>query len=118
MIKIGTDIIEIERIKKAMGNQRFLKKIFTQNEIKFINKKGAMSCATTFAGKEAVAKALGTGFSLLKIRDIEILRSQNGTPFIVLHNTAKEIATKQGINSLSISLSHCKKYAIATVLVY
>ena len=113
---IGTDIIEIERIEKAMKKATFRKKIFTDLEIDLINEKGMRTASANFAGKEAVSKALGTGIRGFGMTDIEILRDSFGNPYVVLHNEAKEIADRYNIKNIEISLSHCKKYVVAFVI--
>lgn len=121
-MQIGTDIIEIDRIEKAMQNPRFLIKYFTENEINLLNTKknkaAALTAAANFCGKEAVVKALGCGFGLVQLIDIEILRDDFGAPFIVLHNEAISAAKKKNIKEIKISLSHSKDNAIAMVVAY
>ena len=117
MIKgIGTDIVEIERIKKAILRQGFNKKVYTMIEQFLIEENGIQTAATGFAAKEAIAKAFGTGFSKFLPRDIEILRKTSGQPFCMLHGKALDIATERDITTIHISLSHCKDYAIAYVI--
>ena len=116
MIKIGTDIIEISRIEKAIKSQKFLQKCFSPAEAELIKIKGAKTAAANFAGKEAVAKALGCGFKYFFPKDIEILR-QADIPVVILQNRAKEIADTLGVISIEISLSHSKNYAVAMVIV-
>ena len=113
MIGIGTDIIEIVRIKKAAQNERFLQRYFTKEELLFLKEKKAESIAGNFAAKEAVAKAFGTGFRGFGPKDIAILRDKNGCPFVALSNKAQEIAKQQGIEKIHISISHNKENAIA-----
>ena len=77
IIGIGTDIIEIERIEIAVKRTKgFINKLFTENEINIFESRGFKSevIAGNFAAKEAVSKALGTGFRGFGVKDIEILR--------------------------------------------
>ena len=104
-IKIGTDIIEISRIEKAIKKINFLERIYTKAEIELINKKGVATAACNFAGKEAIAKALGTGFLGINPKNIEILRNPSGEPYV------------KGRKDIKISLSHCKEYAIAMIVI-
>lgn len=117
MVKgIGVDIIEIERIKKAVEkSDRFVKRLFTENEIEYFKSKNMKteSIAGNFAAKEAIVKALGTGLRGFKWTDIEVLRDDLGKPVVHLHNGAKEVATARGINEVMLSISHCKEYAVA-----
>jgi holo-[acyl-carrier-protein] synthase len=72
-----------------------------------------MTLAGNFAGKEAVSKALGTGFKGFYPIDIEILRTKLGTPYVILYGKALKISKEMGIQNIHISISHCKEYAIA-----
>lgn len=134
-MSIGTDIIEIKRIKKAVETSpRFLSKYFTQVEIALFDTRQGKSkyptIAANFAGKEAVAKALGTGLGAVKLIEIEVLRSEQGAPVVSLHGQALTVyeqlmlakhpvgymprSTEEGIH---ISLSHSKAYAVAMVVI-
>jgi holo-[acyl-carrier protein] synthase len=116
VIGIGTDIIEIDRVDYAMKSNAFINKVFTKEEMKLIQKKGRMTSAGNFAGKEAVAKALGTGFRGFSPKDIEILRTEVGLPYVVLYGKALEISKQLGVKNIQISISHCETYAIAYVI--
>lgn len=116
MIKgIGTDIIEIERVGKAIENKGFLKKYFTDKEIENINLKTNRKekAAGIFAAKEAVSKLFGTGFKGFAPKDIEILNNKEGMPYVILYNNAKKISVEKQIKVIYISISHCKNYAVA-----
>lgn len=116
---IGNDIIEIDRIKKAViKNERFLEKIMTKKEIKYIGQKKNPypSCAGRFAGKEAFYKALGTGIRKYGLRDIEIENDKNGKPYInILNINLKKECDEKNIKFF-ITISHSRYNAIATVL--
>lgn len=116
---IGTDIVEIERINKAVKrNSNFLNKIFTDKELEYFkhrNFKGE-TIAGGFAGKEAVAKAFGTGFRNFNIKDIEILRDDFGKPIVYINGKAKELLKVYGSYKIHISISHSKENAIAYAL--
>ena len=120
MIKgIGTDIIEIERIRKAVQSTKgFLEKIFSEKEIDFFYSKKLKSetIAGNFAVKEAVSKALGTGFRGFSLKDIEVLRNELGAPMVNLHNNARLLALKLEVRKIHVSISHNKSSAIAYVL--
>ena len=120
IIGIGVDIIEIERVRQAIqNNKNFLSKLFTEKEIDyFISRKmNSEVIAGNFAAKEAVSKALGTGIRGFSFKDIEILRNELGKPEVILHNGAKLIGNKliRNNNSLKIhlSISHNNSSAIA-----
>jgi holo-[acyl-carrier protein] synthase len=115
--RIGTDIIEIPRIARAIEGhgKSFLRRIFTEREIARYGE-NIPSLAARFAAKEAVMKALGNGLFALSFRDIEVLSSPEGKPTVSLYGKAKHRANELGIKELALSLSHCRKYATATVL--
>lgn len=109
---IGTDLIEIERVKKACQKEHFLRKYYTEKEIEaFENKYTAL--AGNFAVKEAVAKSFGTGFSGLMPGDIEVLRDENGKPYVNLYGGAKKTADENGIGNIYVSISNTAEYAQA-----
>ncbi|OON95950.1 MAG: holo-[acyl-carrier-protein] synthase [Candidatus Epulonipiscium fishelsonii] len=116
MIKgIGTDIIEISRIAQAIERSPcFLEKAFTQQEL--IQNPKVQSLSGNFATKEAVSKAFGTGFREFNLQDIEVLRDRLGKPYINLYGNAKLLAQKQNITNISVSISHCKEYAVSFVV--
>lgn len=115
IIGIGTDQVECERVIKACEKESFQKRCFTEKEIELITKK-KRSAATNFAGKEAVAKAFGTGFYGISLVDIEILRRENGAPYVVLYANAKKKAEELGITDIHISLSDTEREALAFVV--
>ena len=115
---IGTDIVEIQRINKIDSLDKFAKKILSINELKFFqnlaNSKRVYYLAKQFAGKEAIAKAFGTGFTKsIKFSEIEILRCSNGKPFFEPVGSLKKYMDDLGITKTHVSLSDEKEYAIA-----
>lgn len=119
-VKCGTDIIEIDRIKKDISKfgDKFLNRIYTENEIKYCENKGMekyQSYAARFAAKEAIFKAISekleSNYSI-EWKNMEILNCKNGRPQVIIHNQEQ-----LKIKSLDISLSHCRDYAISTVVV-
>lgn len=115
IIGIGVDSIEISRVVKAMEKEHFIHRIFTEREILQLDSNKRRG-ASDFAGKEAVVKALGTGFVGIEAADIEILRNDKGAPYIVLQGTAKEYAEKMGIIEWKISITNTKELATAFVV--
>ncbi len=113
----GIDIIEISRIGKAVDSwgERFLKRIYTRNEIAYCNGR-APELAARFAGKEAMMKALGTGHIGVSAQEIEILPNQQGAPEVTLYGRTQTKAHELGMNNLTVSLSHSRDYAIASVI--
>lgn len=113
---VGIDIIEIKRIEEAVKkNSNFINKLFTKNEIEYFESKKMRPeyIAGRFAAKEAVAKALGTGFREFDIKDIEIDRNVLGKPIVSLRGGAKAICKKFGNYKIHLSISHSKKDAVA-----
>lgn len=116
IVGIGTDIIEISRVKKAVSKSSFLNKVYTDNEQKLFNGKNYNTLAGNFAVKEAVSKALGTGFSSISPKDIEVLRDLKGKPYVLLYNNANKISKTLNIKKIHVSISHSIEYAIAYVI--
>lgn len=118
----GTDIIETDRIKKAIDKSgaAFINRVFTDKEIEYCEKRGKNkyeSYAARFAAKEAVSKALGCGISKnAAMHSIEIQNMPNGKPTVVLYNEALDYYQNvvKGF-SIDVSLSHCNDFAIAFV---
>ncbi len=111
---IGTDIIEIKRVAKACEKASFLNKYFTEKEIEYFKSVNFKSetLAGTFAAKEAVVKAIGTGFSGFSAFDIEILRNEKGMPYAVFNGKAKKVIEELNVKVL-VTISHSKDYAVA-----
>ena len=119
-ITCGTDIIEIERIKKAIedGPQNFLNKVYTTKEQQYCeskNKAKYQHYAARFAAKEAVYKAISQKLEdiqdTISLTQIEIQNTRKGKPIVQIHHD------KLKIQNIDISISHCKEYAVATVVV-
>jgi holo-[acyl-carrier protein] synthase len=118
ILGIGTDIIECARISEMVDKHGdlFLQRVYTQQEIQYCSGRKAahQHYAGRWAAKEAVLKALGTGWAHgIKWTDVEVVNQQGGKPTIVLRGKALEIGNQQGIDCMMISISHCKNYATA-----
>lgn len=120
IVGIGVDIIEIERVEKAIENTKsFLDKIFTEKEKEYFESRGMNSevIAGNFASKEAISKALGTGIKGFSFKDIEVLRDKLGKPIVILHNGASRIGNnivgENNLLKIHLSISHNKSNAIA-----
>lgn len=114
---IGNDIIEIARIEKAIKNESFKKRVYTDQEIEIIEKKGlgrGASYAGRFSAKEAISKAFGTGVRGFNLTDIEILNDELGKPCVILKNSLKE---KLKGKRVELSISHSKDYAVAMAII-
>ncbi|HZK33323.1 MAG TPA: NAD(P)H-hydrate dehydratase [Tissierellaceae bacterium] len=119
-IKIGVDIVNINRIEKILISKRdqFLNKLFTEKEIKYISTKNykANTIAGMFASKEAVSKALGSGIGYINWQDIEVLHNENGKPYISINVKLGKTMNELGLNDFEISISHERDYAIAIAI--
>lgn len=120
IIGIGTDIIEVERIKESIEKygERFLKRIYTEDEIQYsesFHDAKYQHYAARFAAKESFSKAIGTGITKgFKFAEISILNESNGKPFVQLSGNMKE---QWGDSKIYISLSHTQGNAISYVLI-
>jgi holo-[acyl-carrier protein] synthase len=122
MIKgIGTDVIELERIARVYGEQkeRFLNRLFTEAERAYFVRwqDPVPRIAGRFAAKEAVMKALGTGWSNgVRWRDIEVVRLPGGKPDVRLHGRCREIFESLGAEHIHCTITHSHHSAIAMVI--
>jgi len=113
MIKgIGTDIIEIERVKKSLLQEGFKKRYFTEAEISMAQE-NMVKLADNFAVKEAVSKVFGTGFREFFPIDIEVLRDELGAPYVNVYGRAKELKEALGITHIFVTISNTKDYTTA-----
>ena len=121
IVGIGNDIIEIERIEKAISKESFKDKIYTQRELENIKKRGnrAETYAGVFSAKEAISKAIGTGVREFSLTDLEILNDDLGKPYVVVSEKLdKIIKSKKDDYQIEISISHSKKYATAMAIIF
>ena len=112
---IGTDLIEVSRIKKAYEKESFRNKVYTEQEQKMIAE-NAQRAAGNFAVKESVVKAFGTGFGAISAIDIEVLREKSGKPYVVLYGPAQKLAEEERIFKIHVSISNTKEYATSYVV--
>lgn len=118
----GIDLVEVQRIERMLERygERFITRCFTQAERDYCDQRPARRAehyAARFAAKEAVVKALGTGFrSGIGWTQIEIRREPAGGPCIELCGSAKRVADEKGVSAWRVSLSHTRDYATASVI--
>jgi holo-[acyl-carrier protein] synthase len=120
----GIDLIEVERVRQALERPstgaRFRARVFTADEIAYCESRGRgrfQSYAARFAAKEAVMKALGTGWNRqVGWRDIEVLRTRGRPPTIKLWGKAAEFALRRNLTRFELSISHSAIHAIAHVI--
>lgn len=119
VLGIGIDIIEIYRIEAALKKPKFVERIYTPGEQKYLHTRNnnPSTAAGYFAAKEAAAKALGTGFGGVRWTEIEVIREENGRPGIKLYGNAKIAMEKMGGNRILLSISHSRDNAIAQVII-
>ena len=120
IIGIGNDIIEIERIEKAISKEGFKNKIYTQRELENIEKRGnrTETYAGIFSAKEAISKAIGTGVREFSLTDLEILNNDLVKPYVVVSEKLDKILkTKKEDYQIEISISHSRKYATAMAII-
>jgi holo-[acyl-carrier protein] synthase len=118
VIGIGTDIVECLRVAKMIEKHEdiFIQRVYTPGEIEYCG--GRRSATQHYAGrwaaKEAILKAIGTGWSNgIQWTDIEIVNEMGGKPFVQLGGQAREICNARGIDDILISISHCRLFATA-----
>lgn len=117
-IRTGVDIIEIERVKKSIEETggKFCEKVYTKREIEYCESKKTQKYqhyAARFSAKEAIFKAISLDLKNkydIDWKDIEILNDESGRPYVNILKQDIEI------NSIDISISHCKEYAVASVI--
>lgn len=113
MIKgVGTDMVEIERIRKACEKASFRNRVYTEEERRQAGENYSR-LAGSFAVKEAVSKVFGTGFRTFLPIDIEVLRDEMGKPFVRLYGGAEELAGSMKIARIEVSITNTKEYAMA-----
>jgi holo-[acyl-carrier protein] synthase len=120
LVGTGIDVVEIARIAASIERygDRFLAKIYTSAEIAYCRRKknAAESFAARFAAKEAAAKALGTGIQHgVTWTNIEVQRAPGSRPTLHFSGRALKMAEKLGVRHISLSLTHDKNIAIASV---
>ena len=118
IVGTGIDIVECERIKQMMDTHgdKFLHRVYTDCELSYCRsrRRAVEHFAGRWAAKEAVVKALGTGWNRsIGYKDIEVQNASDGVPKIGLRGAAREQAQQLGITRIFISISHCEAYATA-----
>ena len=116
IVGIGNDLIAVERVAKACEKEAFLTRTFTAREIEAFRHK-PQSLAGNFAVKEAVSKCFGTGFRGFELTDIEVLREENGKPYVNLYNGAKYIFNTLKATNIFVSISNTQEFAMATAVI-
>ena len=117
---IGVDMLEIERMEQVMRRRpSFVRRVFTEEERAYCDASArpAEHYAARFAAREAVLKALGTGFSGgVGLRDVSVTRDAAGRPQALLTGRAAQIARERGVREIALSISHTREVAVANAL--
>lgn len=119
IVGVGCDIIEIERIARAIKSESFIRRMFTAEEAAYCQRRGqqaAASFAARFAAKEAVLKALGTGLREGSLQEIAVDNDGLGKPLVQLSGHFAMLAKQLGVKNIQISLSHSRELATAYVI--
>ncbi len=121
IVSIGIDIIEVRRIREVLARTpRFTERVFTAAERAYCESRGAVAAqhyAARFAAKEAVLKALQTGWrDGIGWQDMEVAARDTGAPYLIFHGQAAELFAKSGATLAHLSLSHTSEHAIAEVV--
>ena len=119
IVGIGCDIIEIERIARAIKSESFIRRVFTAEEAAYCQRRGqqaAASFAARFAAKEAVLKALGTGLREGSLQEIAVDNDVLGKPLVQLSGHFAMLAKQLGVKNIQISLSQSRELATAYVI--
>lgn len=116
---LGVDIVEIERMRRALERRPAMReRIFSEAERAYCDarNKPEIHYAMRFAAKEAVLKALGTGFAGMRFTDVEVERDERGRPVPRLSGRAAEVAAERGIVEMHLSLSFTHTTAVASAV--
>jgi holo-[acyl-carrier protein] synthase len=116
---LGVDIVEIDRMAAALRRHpQMLERLFSEGERVYCDTRNRpeIHYALRFAAKEAVLKALGTGFAGMKFTDVEVVRDSNGRPAPRLSGRAAEVASEIGVRELHLSLSYTHTTAVASAV--
>jgi holo-[acyl-carrier protein] synthase len=121
IVGLGTDIIETVRIGRMIERHgdHFLTRVYTDGEIRYCQqrKEYLQHYAGRWAAKEAVMKVLGTGFVRgIGWKDIEVAVKPSGQPIVLLHGSVRDFADQLGLETIHITISHCREYATATAI--
>ncbi len=120
MLSTGIDLIEVERIERAIARfgERFLTRVFTEGELAYCRGR-TPQLAARFAAKEAASKVLGVGIQHrdgISWQEVQIVSDANGKPSVELTGRAARRADELGLHTFALSLSHTREYAIAILV--
>lgn len=119
IVGIGIDVCDIARMEEQLKNQRFLPRFFSPAEQAYIASRGRMAAASAagiFAAKEALVKALGTGFTDTRLFEISVEHDKCGAPFYALSGNMAQHAAQRNITSFHLSITHDAGVAAAVAI--
>ncbi|MBK4715273.1 MULTISPECIES: holo-ACP synthase [Tenebrionibacter/Tenebrionicola group] len=119
---VGTDIVEVNRIRDAIqrGNMDFLRRVFTEREILKIRLENPdyERASGFWAAKESIVKAVGLGFrNGILFHDAEVTHDEYGCPRFLLTGKLKEILEERKLTKITLSISHCRTHAVAVTII-
>ena len=120
IIGIGTDIVELARVKRSLEKEEFKVLVYSKEEMEYCEQQGksVASYAGRFAAKEAFFKALGTGWvGEMKFSEVAIVNDEAGKPSYHLKGEAAKTAKEIGCNSIHVSISHSENFATAVAII-
>ena len=121
IIGIGTDITECLRIARMIERhgELFIDRVYTPEEIRYCQsrKQSTQHYAGRWAAKEAILKALGTGWRKgISWRDMEVRNEPGGKPVVAVRGGVKDVIEQLGITEIHVTISHCRTHATATAI--
>jgi holo-[acyl-carrier protein] synthase len=121
VLGIGIDVIEVDRVAASIERfgERFLARVFTPSEVAYCRKKPrpVENFAARFAAKEAMLKALGTGWNhQTSFREVEVIRAEGAAPTISLSPRIRKLLP-EGPVRVHLSISHTREYAVAQAMI-
>ena len=119
VVGIGTDLVDVDRFRTVLRRRPSVAdRLFTAGERTYAARASdpAARLAARFAAKEAALKALGYGLGGMRMADIEVIRTEDGQPELMLHGDARSTAAERGVGRWLVSLSHTDRLAQATVV--
>jgi len=119
VIGIGTDLVEVERFRRALARTpRLAERVFTDAEQADAGRRRDRTemLAARFAAKEAVMKALGVGLGRFPLHDVEVVKASSGAPSVALHGKAATVAGERGVTDWRLTLTHTHTLAQAVAV--
>ncbi len=115
---LGCDVCGVSRMEEMLAHEQRLSRVFTEAEQRYIfgHVRAAETAAGLFAAKEALVKALGTGFKGLFVSEIEIGHTESGAPYYIMNEKTLAALTLTGAQSAFLSISHDAGVAMAVVV--